>query len=532
MRLAVKHADAIRRAVQNSVDVNRTVLSWLDTHPVKGVMSVDDIRAWADGHIHTDGAPLHEAITNLYADSWVLGTDIAETAVLAISNKPMLSLYATKTTVSNSNWDHWSPGHKPAALLVKPPGGLASLLSASKIDIKSMNTTTTNRIGTLLSDSLESGQTPDSLAKSIRGLLSDPERALMIAQTEMSRAVSVASRESYDRLGMEKVQWLPADPCAICADNASVGAISIDDEFPSGDTEPPAHPYCRCALAPASSDPENDNSLPVKEPELTDDSGATVNTVAEVPLSTTILDDPPAPIPWEIPIPVVTSKPIKKPAAKKPAQASADYSHVEPADGGSSRKLIMSSQQRQKPGFDQGNVKLKGEREALSAYQGHFYREINAYLRNPKTKGNLSPDIVVKVKTIVKDLDKLMKASPPLEADLLTYRGYSDVNGMATRLRAMKVGDTYEEKGYVSSSLKESVANSGYFAGSGGKVVEIVNLKGDKGIFVDGFKIQTSDDFTEAEWLMPRNTTFKIVANNGNTIRAIAIEHLPIPGEP
>jgi hypothetical protein len=39
------------------------------------------------------------------------------------------------------------------------------------------------------------------------------------------------------------------EPCAICAKNANE-KVNIGTPFPSGDLQPPAHPHCRCALAP------------------------------------------------------------------------------------------------------------------------------------------------------------------------------------------------------------------------------------------------------------------------------------------
>ena len=85
----------------------------------------------------------------------------------------------------------------------------------------------------------------------------DSERALTIAQTEMSSAVSIASRELYQESGAELVEWIVADPCDLCQENADVSPIGIDDTFPSGDTEPPAHPNCVCDIAPYVVDTQN-----------------------------------------------------------------------------------------------------------------------------------------------------------------------------------------------------------------------------------------------------------------------------------
>jgi hypothetical protein len=66
----------------------------------------------------------------------------------------------------------------------------------------------------------------------------------------MSRAVATASRQLYEESGVELVEWIVADPCDLCQENADVSPIRIGDTFPSGDTEPPAHPNCVCDISP------------------------------------------------------------------------------------------------------------------------------------------------------------------------------------------------------------------------------------------------------------------------------------------
>jgi phosphohistidine phosphatase SixA len=58
-----------------------------------------------------------------------------------------------------------------------------------------------------------------------------------------------AGDESKIDVEMHQKQWVTdADPCEDCEDNADEGWIDADDEFPSGDDEPPAHPNCHCSL--------------------------------------------------------------------------------------------------------------------------------------------------------------------------------------------------------------------------------------------------------------------------------------------
>ncbi len=64
---------------------------------------------------------------------------------------------------------------------------------------------------------------------------------------------SAWSRGVYDGIGDGGVlQWVPLveGRCADCDDNALEPTVK-GSEFPTGQPHPPAHPGCRCLLAPA-----------------------------------------------------------------------------------------------------------------------------------------------------------------------------------------------------------------------------------------------------------------------------------------
>ncbi|MFH6786307.1 MULTISPECIES: phage portal protein [Methylobacterium] len=85
------------------------------------------------------------------------------------------------------------------------------------------------------------------------------ERALTIAETEVAAVNGQASLESYHAarhagVGVKKAWWAENGCCAACQANAEAGPIDLDDEFPSGDETTPAHPKCRCVVAPVVED--------------------------------------------------------------------------------------------------------------------------------------------------------------------------------------------------------------------------------------------------------------------------------------
>lgn len=271
IRLAAKHADDIKKAIRDSVDIE-TIVEDFFTHHQTAQITTQEARTWALLHVQPKQEQLDNALKILHAEAYVLGDDIAlsSLAKVTINKAPTLNQLRNAQGI---DWSKWKAGNRAASALLKPPNGLRKIMASRNVTIDGISKTTVDRIGTQLAYALQRGLSPRSVTPAIAELLgkpspermayliqqgykevdvmlSDPERALMIAQTEMSRAVAIASREMYQDSGVELVEWLTADPCDECQENADVSPIGIDDSFPSGDTEPPAHPNCVCDLSP------------------------------------------------------------------------------------------------------------------------------------------------------------------------------------------------------------------------------------------------------------------------------------------
>ena len=252
VRLAARRAKLIREGINQSFSTEQAV----DDFVAMNFQSItpQEARQWAITNVRTNDEALRSALFSMYLEAYVLGEDIAMSAIAKarISKAPTLRQLQQAIGI---NWDTWKAGNKPAALLVRKPRGLSTLLDNRGVTIQGINRTTLDRIGTILARGLENGWTPSDIKEEIADTIDDDnDRALTIAQTEMSRAVTAASRQLYEESGVELVEWLVADPCDICQENADVSPIRIDDTFPSGDTEPPAHPNCVCDLAPYVTD--------------------------------------------------------------------------------------------------------------------------------------------------------------------------------------------------------------------------------------------------------------------------------------
>jgi hypothetical protein len=251
IRLAAKNATKIRRAFRSVLNGEEIAQRWSEAHPAGGSVSPQMARDWAQLTITANKKPMQNALARVYAEGYVIGDRAANymmSRLLGLAKAPMVKPKVRSGVV---DWATWKPGNQAAAALVRPKGGLESLLATRRIFITNeVFHTKIDRIGTALAKGLEAGWTTQQTAKALDTIIDDPQQALVIAQTEMSRAVSIATRDNYESSGVEQVEWLVAEGCDDCQENADASPINIGDTFPSGDSEPPAHPNCMCALAP------------------------------------------------------------------------------------------------------------------------------------------------------------------------------------------------------------------------------------------------------------------------------------------
>lgn len=156
------------------------------------------------------------------------------------------------------DWEDWEAGDNDAAILLAADdesAGLAELLDDADVTIDGLEDATVERLGNSLSEGMDAGESIDDLADRVSEIIGDESRGEIIARTESARASSIATMDTYADNGITQVEWAvdPVNPCDQCQTNADAGAIDHGDEFPTGDTEPPAHPNCECAILPVIS---------------------------------------------------------------------------------------------------------------------------------------------------------------------------------------------------------------------------------------------------------------------------------------
>lgn len=110
---------------------------------------------------------------------------------------------------------------------------------------------TRERITNALVDVFEGGGTYQDAVAAIKGGIVDQARADMIARTELNAAYNQSMLASAREVEGAKKEWSPDGECCeeICQPNVDAGVIDLDEDFPSGDDAPPAHPNCDCSVS-------------------------------------------------------------------------------------------------------------------------------------------------------------------------------------------------------------------------------------------------------------------------------------------
>jgi len=274
-RIAAKNAVKIRAALRELADYKKLYLQYQETMPESSGNLARDrtrARAWAIMNVtQLRTEALASSLWRMWAEAYVLGT-VAASEWLRITRE----LNKADDDVS-VDWDNWKPGDRAATLMLQRPKAFQEILDSTNVTIRGLTQTSITDIGNSLAEAIDLGLDASSAALLISRNVASPARALTIAITEQNRVISAATMARYKEAGLEKQEWAVSDPCDICAKNDGT-IVPIGTSFPSGDTQPPAHPHCRCVLLPVIPGMEEDNNVggTVTTP-TTDTDGAIAN---------------------------------------------------------------------------------------------------------------------------------------------------------------------------------------------------------------------------------------------------------------
>jgi hypothetical protein len=258
-QIAANNAVKIRAALRASIDPKAIIEHYLHTMPdpkQPQTQARARARAWAVHNVKIDQKPLKAALATHYAQMFAFGQARAEDNVFN-------SLKAKNKDLTATNWLSWKPGNPTAAALLSRKSGLQDLLNG--IEIQSIaQSSTYDLLGTALADGIGQGLGGTALASLIADHVSTPDRALMIARTEGSRAANAAQIETYQAMGISQVEWSAVDPVNCACVDLDGETTDIGQPFPSsesGVTQPPEHPNCVCTLLAVIPDAMDLNSL-------------------------------------------------------------------------------------------------------------------------------------------------------------------------------------------------------------------------------------------------------------------------------
>jgi SPP1 gp7 family putative phage head morphogenesis protein len=236
-QVATYHARRLSEALTGALDTRALAQRWLSVR--KSVEAID-ATAWLHHQGITLDAAMADVLEDLYTEGFFVGQRSAG-AVLA---------------GGSVDWSDWTPGNPAAArALIGEDMNLARLLSHAGVTISSIADHRLTDLAQALADGLANGDSVDTLARALRGVLDNPAWAELVATTETTRAMSYATQQTYLANGIAGNFWLTSQDqrtCLACDQNEAYGDVPVGQDFPSGQSMPPAHGNCRCALAPVT----------------------------------------------------------------------------------------------------------------------------------------------------------------------------------------------------------------------------------------------------------------------------------------
>lgn len=122
--------------------------------------------------------------------------------------------------------------------------------------VTQMDEETKRRLAHTIGEGIKNKRGIPGLARDIKKDFGDMTRyrSQLIARTETSNALSQASLDRMQEMGIEGKEWVTAGDDKVsdeCLGNEADGIIPVNQAFSGGVMAPPQHPDCRCTLAPA-----------------------------------------------------------------------------------------------------------------------------------------------------------------------------------------------------------------------------------------------------------------------------------------
>lgn len=339
----------------------------------------------------------------------------------------------------------------------------------------------------LIAGVVEAGESLVKLTKRVNTVFDQAEkwRARRIAASEASRAVHSAQEESAKQSGVVAGwEWLLSDDaCPLCqtvgrrAKFVPLGqpfAVVGDNPTYSTVRQPPLHPLCECTASE------------VLKPEY--------GGPADVPWAPTL----------DRPEPEAEDYPDGKPPGSKPEPPR--LPPKPPGDFTPTHFGFGQGDEADAWGREQyrawGESLTKPERDALWDYQLSGHEDLNRALRDGKPLSEAETKLLA-------GLDSALgKTEAP--TDLVAYRGLIDPSKIFGKPPEKAVGTTFEDRGFVSTTLDPNMTRD-FGAADDGAFLEVRIPQGSPAAYLNANPGGAAGQDIERELLLGRGLTFRVV---------------------
>lgn len=247
-RLGTKYQRRMRPVFRGLIDLRKAVTDFVEARvetkaidPIDFNLARSSLTAWLRTRAIDEAVDL---LLELYSEGYVTG---------AIAAQRMAGL---STSYVLRNW------RAEAEILGTDGGrGLRRMLAEANITIRSIASNRIEVLARALAEGFNSALLPDGtlatrsirdIARRLFVILDEPQWSQLVADTEVARAMTVASLDEYKANQIPGKRFITASDelvDGVCLDNEAAGAIPLHESFPNG--EPPLHPRCRCSVVPA-----------------------------------------------------------------------------------------------------------------------------------------------------------------------------------------------------------------------------------------------------------------------------------------
>ena len=257
-------APRIQRSMKGALDARALAERWLGGQLVKadetdgGDDGEDPADYWVgdDNTANTDQWAVTAALAFLHRSGATLVPALAFLRLVwlegyAIGNASATALLDGREKVSAWGWAEGDADAAGSTLTPQQRARFDQWALASSTWAQSIGGNRLDAVAQVLADGR--GNTAAQLTAAIDAILTDPNWAMSVAVTELTRGSSAGAYDVYLAAGVQYRAWATAGDervCDPCLNNEAADPVVLGGTWPDGSDGPPGHTRCRCAAVP------------------------------------------------------------------------------------------------------------------------------------------------------------------------------------------------------------------------------------------------------------------------------------------